>query len=129
MTMFQMYLFTRLELINEISGVLSLLFGSVTAITTLMFFLTSCDRTSEEEHKVVTKAVRIFCPLFVMNLFVYVTVPTQKEMAAIVVVPKILSAENVNKIQSIGADGIDIVKLAAEYTKSILENKIKETEK
>lgn len=131
MTMFQMYLFTRLESINMISGLFSVVFGMVTAITTIMFFITWAEvsRLYEEEHKAVTKAIKIFCPLFIINIFVYALVPTQKEMAAIMVVPKILSEENVDKIQKIGADGVDIVKLATEYTKGILENKAKELEK
>lgn len=128
MTMFQMYLFTRLEMINLISGVFSVVFGAVTAITTIMFFITWAEnsRLYEDEHRAVTRALKIFCPLFMINLFVCAITPTQKEMAAIMVVPKILSAENVDKIQKIGADGVDIVKLATEYTKGILENKAKE---
>lgn len=126
MTMFQMYLFTRLGLINMFSGLFSTIFGIATAIVMVMFFLTFDSGVYEEDHKITTKALKICCPLFIMNLFVYVTVPTQKEMAAIVVVPKILSAENVDKIQKIGSDGIDIVKLATEYTKGILENKTTE---
>ena len=131
MTMFQMYLFTRLESINMISELFSVVFGIVTAITTLLFFITLSESSGlcEEEHKATTKALKIFFPLFVMNIFVYAATPTQKEMAAIVVVPKILSEENVDKIQRIGADGVDIVKLATEYTKGILENKAKEIEK
>lgn len=129
MTMFQMYLFTRLELINMISGLFSTIFGIVTSFVTVMFFITWAaedSRLYEDEHKATTKALKIFCPLFIMNLFIYAAVPTQKEMAAIMVVPKILSEENVDKIQKIGADGVDIVKLATEYTKGILENKTKE---
>lgn len=131
MTMFQMYLFTRLEMINLISGVFSVVFGAVTAITTIMFFVTWAEnsRLYDDEHKAVTRALKIFCPLFMINLFVFAVTPTQKEMAAIMVVPKILSEENVDKIQRIGADGVDIVKLATEYTKGILENKAKEIEK
>ena len=128
MTMFQMYLFTRLEMINLISGVFSIVFGGVTAIITIIFFITWAEnsRMYEDEHKAMTKALKLFCPLFMFNLFVYAVTPTQKEMAAIMVVPKILSEENVDKIQRIGADGVDIVKLATEYTKGILENKAKE---
>lgn len=128
MTMFQMYLFTRLESINMISGLFSLILGIVSASVTVMFFVTWAENSIlyEDEHKAVTKALKIFCPLFIMNLFVYAVTPTQKEMAAIFVVPKILSEENVDKIQGIGADGVDIVKLATEYTKGILENKAKE---
>lgn len=131
MTMFQMYLFTRLESINMISGLFSVILGIATAIITAMFFIMWVEnsRLYEDERKAAKKALKIFCPLFIMNLFVYAAVPTQKEMAAIIVVPKILSAENVDKIQKIGADGVDIVKLATEYTKGILENKAKEIEK
>lgn len=131
MTMFQMYLFTRLEMINMISGVFSLVFGAVTAITTIMFFVTwaESNRLYDDEHRTATRALKIFCPLFMINIFVFAVTPTQKEMAAIMVVPKILSEENVDKIQRIGADGVDIVKLATEYTKGILENKAKETGK
>ena len=130
MTMFQMYVFTRLELINVISSAFSVLFGMATAVTTLMFFVTwpESNRLSEEEHEVITKALKIFGPLFMINLFVYAAVPTQKEAAAIVVVPKILSTENIDKFQKIGADGVDIVKLATEYTKGILESKVKKPE-
>lgn len=131
MTMFQMYLFTRLEMINLISGLFSFVFGIVTAIVTAMFFIMWAEnsRIYEDERKAAKKALKIFCPLFIMNLFVYAAIPTQKEMAAIFVVPKILSEENVDKIQGIGADGVDIVKLATEYTKGILENKAKEIAK
>ena len=52
-----------------------------------------------------------------------------KELAAIIIVPKILSAENIDRIQKIGTDGVDIVKLATEYTKSVLENKTKGEQK
>ena len=128
MTMFQMYLFTRLEMINLISGVFSVVFGAVTAFITIMFFITWAEesRLYEGEHKAITRALKIFCPLFMINFFVYAVTPTQKEMAAIMVVPKIFSEENLDKIQRIGADGVDIVRLATEYTRGILENKAKE---
>ena len=131
MTMFQMYLFTRLEMINLISGVFSVVFGIITTIATMIFFIMWAEnsRLYEDERKSATKALKIFCPLFVINIFVFAVTPTQKEMAAIMVVPKILSEENVDKIQRIGADGVDIVKLATEYTKGILETKVKETGK
>lgn len=130
MTTFQMYLFTRLEAINTISGIFSILFGIATTFTTAMFFVTWAEnsRLYEDEHKVITRMLKILCPLFIMNLFAYVATPTQKEMAAIIIVPKILSEENVDKIQRIGVGGVDIVKLATEYTKGVLVNKVERTE-
>lgn len=131
MTMFQMYLFTRLESINMISGTFSVIFGMASAVAITIFFLTWSEysKVYQEEHSASAKALKIFCSLFIMNIFVYAATPTREEMAAIIVIPKILSEENVDKIQRIGADGVDIVKLATEYTKGILENKAKEIQK
>lgn len=126
MTPFQMYLFTRLELINMISGLFSVVFGMVTAITTVMFFITWAEesRLYEEEHKVIIKAIKLFCPLFVINLFIYAAVPTQKEMAAIIVLPKIASQQNIDKLTETTSAGFDIIKLSTEYLRDTLKMKV-----
>ena len=125
MTPFQIYLFTRLELINTISGLFSTLFGIVTAILTTMFFLTYDSSLYEKDHKITTRALKLFCPLFIMNLFVYTAVPTQKEMAAIVVLPKIASQQNIDKLTQTTEAGFDIIKLSTEYLRDTLKIKVK----
>lgn len=125
MTPLQIYLFTRLEIINQISGTSSAVFGLITAILTLMFFIMLADTNglSEEEHNAVTKALKLFCPLFMINLFVYAAVPTQKEMAAIVVLPKIASQQNIDKLTQTTEAGFDIIKLSTEYLRDTLKIK------
>lgn len=124
MTPFQIYLFTRLELINMLSGLFSTIFGIVTAIVTMMFFLTLDSGLYEEEHKITTRALKIFCPLFMINLFVYAAAPTQKEMAAIIVLPKIASQQNIDKLTETTGAGFDIIKLSTEYLRDTLKMKV-----
>ena len=124
MTPFQIYLFTRLELINMLSGLFSTIFGITTAIVTMMFFLTLDSGLYKEEHKITTKALKIFCPLFMINLFVYAAAPTQKEMAAIIVLPKIASQQNIDKLTETTGAGFDIIKLSTEYLRDTLKMKV-----
>lgn len=129
MTTFQMYLFTRVDKLLNLFGASSIVMLFVFAFSTLFFVLARVDRSGDDEKRVTKRLFFSSLPVFLFSLTGYVLIPSQKELAAIIVVPKILSAENVEKIQKIGADGVDIVKLATEYTKSILENKTKEIEK
>ena len=126
MTPFQIYLFTRLELINMLSGLFSSIFGIATAILTVIFFITLSEDSGlyEEEHKNTTKALKIFCPLFMINLFVYAATPTQKEMAAIIVLPKIASQQNIDKLTETTGAGFDIIKLSTEYLRDTLKMKV-----
>lgn len=129
MTMFQMYLFTRADKLLNLFGTASGVLLFVFALSTLSFVLSYVDGYNDTEKRLTKWFFFSSLPLFLFSIAGYVLTPSQKELAAIVVVPKILSAENVEKIQKIGADGVDIVKLATEYTKGILENKTKEIEK
>lgn len=124
MTPFQIYLFTRLELINMISGLFSTISGFVTAFITAMFFLTLNGSMYEEDHKITARVLKIFCPLFIINLFIYAAVPTQKEMAAIIVLPKIASQQNIDKLTQTTETGFDIIKLSTEYLRDTLKMKV-----
>ena len=58
--------------------------------------------------------------LFVIFGGLKIAIPTQKEMAAIIVVPAIVSNE---QIQQIGKNGLDLTAMATDYLKSIMEEK------
>lgn len=124
MTSFQIYMFTRLESINMISGLFSTISGFVTAFITVMFFLTLNGSMYEEDHKITARVLKIFCPLFIINLFIYAAVPTQKEMAAIIVLPKIASQQNIDKLTQTTGAGFDIIKLSTEYLRDTLKMKV-----
>ena len=129
MTTFQMYLFTRVDKLLNLFGTASGVLLFVFALSTISFVLSYVDGYNDTEKRLTKWFFFSSLPLFLFSIAVYVLTPSQKELAAIVVVPKILSVENVDKIQKIGADGVDIVKLATEYTKGILKNKTKDIKK
>ena len=66
----------------------------------------------------------VFVPLFFFSVCSYIFVPTQKEMAAIIVVPKLLSEQNVNNLTKMGENGFELMKLATDYMKDVLKVKM-----
>lgn len=129
MTTFQMYLFTRVDKLLDVFSVSSAILFFVFIAASILFITVQAESCDSNEKRVTKWFFFSSLPIFLFSIAGYTLIPSQKELAAIIVVPKILSAENVEKIQKIGANGVDIVKLATEYTKSILENKTKEIEK
>ena len=65
-------------------------------------------------------------PNVVIAVVLKILVPTQKEMAAIIVVPAIVNNE---QIQKIGKNGLDLTAMATEYLKDVLENKTEKLQK
>ena len=128
MTTFEMYLFTRVDKLLSVFGILSL-FSCIAFLLAIVFFVitrANLDLCSDRELRMTKVALLFTMPIVALSSLCWAAIPTQKELAAIMVVPKILSSENVDNLTKIGANGIDIVKLATEYTKGILEEKVKE---
>ena len=126
MTTFEMYLFTRVDKLLCVFGVLSF-FSCIALGLAIVFFVMAradWDLYSDRERRMTKVALLFTMPIVALSSLCFVAIPTQKELAAIIVVPKILSSENVDNLTKIGANGIDIVKLATEYTKGILEEKV-----
>lgn len=128
MTMFEMYLFTRVDKLLCVFGDLSLFSCVALVVAIVLFVMTRADWDlySDRERRMTKVALLLTMPIVALSSLCFVAIPTQKELAAIIVVPKILSSENVDNLTKIGANGIDIVKLATEYTKEILKEKVKE---
>lgn len=125
MTWFQMYLFTRLDSIH-----VALMIGCIILGLLILFALPIIDiadfdgrNWAEEKAKkarLLKKAETILISLFVIFGGLKIAIPTQKEMAAIIVVPAIVSNE---QIQQIGKNGLDLTAMATDYLKSIMEEK------
>lgn len=125
MTWFQMYLFTRLDSIHG-----ALIFGCAILGSLILFAppfigLSGFDKPNWEEEKakkarLLKKAETILISLFVIFGVLKIAIPTQKEMAAIIVVPAIVNNE---QIQQLGKNGLDLTAMATDYLKSIMEEK------
>lgn len=125
MTWFHIYLFTRLDGIHG-----ALIFGCAILGLLILFAPPIIDianfdgrNWAEEKAKkarLLKKAEIILISLFVIFGGLKIAIPTQKEMAAIIVVPAIVRNE---RIQQIGKNGLDLTAMSTDYLKSIMEEK------
>lgn len=81
------------------------------------------DSYFEDYTKIARRALVISASFAIPLQLVWVAMPTQKELAAIWVAPRMLSSENVDKLTRVGENGNDIMKLATEYMKETLKEK------
>ena len=125
MTWFQMYLFTRLDSIHVALTIGCFILGLLILFALPIIDIADFDGRNWAEEKakkarLLKKAETILISLFVIFGGLKVAIPTQKEMAAIIVVPAIVSNE---QIQQIGKNGLDLTAMATDYLKSIMEEK------
>ena len=125
MTWFQMYLFTRLDSIHVALTIGCFILGLLILFALPIIDIADFDGRNWAEEKakkarLLKKAETILISLFVIFGGLKIAIPTQKEMAAIIVVPAIVSNE---QIQQLGKNGLDLTAMATDYLKSIMEEK------
>ena len=122
MTWFQMYLFTRLDSIHVALMLGCIIFGFFIFFAPPFIDMADSDECNWAKEKVqlIKKVEAILISLFVVFGGLKIAIPTQKEMAAIIVVPAIANNE---QIQKLGKYGFDLSVMATDYLKSIMEEK------
>jgi len=123
-----LYWFTRLSHIHEVIDSLFAPFMAMTIISFLIFIVMSiiekitCDNDEEIAFSKIGKAAKKTCCIAAciaaVTMICSVFVPTTKEMAAIVVIPKIANNESIKGL------GNEFVNLAKEWMKEIHPSKI-----
>ena len=110
----QMYWLTRLAAINSIGAIL-LFIGIIALIVVGIFAIISFVDPEFEKGAVLVRTVwlRICLPVVLIGAAVVMFVPTAKEMAAIIVVPRIANNE---KVQDVGNE---IYGLAVQWLKDL----------
>lgn len=101
-TAWQIYLITRLDALIGVSVVI-LIFTGLVIIVTLVKWQTYSDNYDWKDNKenlvpIFKKWLKIEFALLIMSLFVIVTIPSSKEAAAILIIPKIANNEHVQNI-------------------------------
>ena len=101
-TAWQIYLITRLDALIGVSVVI-LIFTGLAIIVTLVKWQTDSDNYDWEDNKenlvpIFKKWLKIEFALLIMSLFVIETIPSSKEAAAILIIPKIANNEHVQNI-------------------------------
>lgn len=127
MTWFQMYLFTRLEIISILLGTACVVIPVMMCFTPIFIGMIdfnaigSFDSKAEQKSRQrMKKVIVVEMILFTIAGILKILIPTQKEMAAIIVVPAIVNNE---QIQQLGKNGLDLSVMATDYLKSIMEEK------
>ena len=125
MTWFQMYMFTRLDGIHVALIIGCVILGLLILFAPLIIDMADFDgrnlmKEKAKKARLLKKAETILISLFVIFGGLKIAIPTQKEMAAIIVVPAIVNNE---QIQQIGKNGLDLSVMATDYLKSIMEEK------
>lgn len=120
-----MYMFTRLDGIHVALTIGCFILGLLILFGPPIIDIANFDGRNWAEEKakkarLLKKAETILISLFVIFGGLKIAIPTQKEMAAIIVVPAIVSNE---QIQQIGKNGLDLTAMATDYLKSIMEEK------
>lgn len=113
----QMYWLTRLDAIEAMGIVMTVLGMLVTGITTLIYACCVINTMEENIKHVLRNILRVSIPTLVLGIAVGVFVPNTKEMAAIWVVPKLANSESLSDI----ADGVKT--LAVEWLEELRPGK------
>ena len=128
-----MYLFTRLDILCTVLTTMCFCLCPIMCFTPAIIGMFDFDTIGNGDSKAELKSRRRMVKAFIIEAILFaivvvlkILVPTQKEMAAIIVVPAIVNNE---QIQQIGKNGLDLTAMATEYLKSALKEKTAELEK
>lgn len=102
MTWFEVYLWTRLDMVSDALSALAIL-SFIGAISTVL--LNGIIPVFEREHVPhVRKALKFTIAAFIITNALWVATPTAKEYAAIVAIPKIVNNESVQELPKLILD-------------------------
>lgn len=118
MTMLQMYIFTRIDYIRDGLGSLGEWFFVVFLLATTVVVLSHIepDAFTDTVAKIARVSLFAAVPLMVFFWFAYVLMPSQKDLAGMVIVPNVLTTENVEELKRVSSEGIDFMKLIERKT-------------
>lgn len=112
----QMYWITRLDAI-EAMGIAMTLLGLFVTVVTTAFYLCFFNEIAENVRRMLRNILRVSVPVLAIGIAIGIFVPNTKEMAAILVVPRIANSESVSDI----ADGAKT--LAVEWLEELRPGK------
>ena len=123
-TTWQMYWLTRMDSLGFLFGVpaiIGLIAGTICIIMMAMirgsnYRSEGDEKTAANCQKIGFKVFSIAIPLFIISCFI----PTTKEMAAILIVPRVLNNEKVQELPN------NVLDLANEWMKELVKEKKEE---
>jgi hypothetical protein len=113
MEWWHIYLFTRLDSLNGVFFVVSTALGIILAAVTVFLPIILKDLSDEGENTF-KKWLKIAVAAFVVSLLGVIAVPTQKEAAAIYLLPKLAKSDFAKEAQQIPTEAAKLMRLKLE---------------
>lgn len=113
MEWWHVYLFTRLDGMNGLCGVLASVIG-ITAIAVLCVAPVAMDLVKDRHMAIIKLWGKVVAAIFTMSLVGYLAIPTQKEAAAIYLLPKLAKSDFAKQAGQIPTDAAKLMRLKLE---------------
>lgn len=114
LTIMQLYWIIKLDVFQGLATGLAIITGLVTMVCVMAIIICSVDKDSKEILPTWKKVAKYFIPMFMLFLAMATFLPTTKEMAALIVLPKIINNEKIqeipNKVLDLGLEWLDELK-------------------
>lgn len=124
MTSLMIYLWTRADIVVNISFGFAFLFGIVSALCGFGF-LTAISEGDEDAARLLKKVLKGLFTAFILCMISGIVVPSKKDIAMIYIIPKMAQSETFNAISK---ETPEITKLALEALKETLQGMTKKEE-
>ena len=124
MTSLMIYLWTRADIIVNISFGFAFLLGIITTLCGLCFLMTNSDGY-DEDARMLKKVFKGLLTAFIVCMLTGIVVPSKKDIAMIYVIPKMANSQTFKELSD---STPEITKLALEALKETLQGMTKKEE-
>ena len=121
-TSWQIYWFTRLDMIQGV-GIVFILLGVIVSFISGLITLVTDPQREKSDHVAARTIFRWSFPMFIFGVIIACFVPNSKEAAAIWAIPKVI---NNPQVQSIGTNTLNIAEIGIKYLRDKIENKLEQ---
>lgn len=114
MEWWQVYLFTRIDSVKCLLVGISI----VSIVTFIAYFLVMIEQTELDDSKKITPRIKKYWsmvgPVAVVSLLLLIALPSQKDIAAIYLLPKLANSNFAKEAQKIPTDAAKLLRLKLE---------------
>ena len=116
MEWWHVYLFTRLDALKDIAESTAILSAIGLVIVGIVYGISYYEYSPVSKHARPTlkKCTKLICCFFCVGISLWVVVPSQKEAAAIYLLPKLAKSELASEASQIPADAAKLLRLKLE---------------
>lgn len=128
MEWWHIYLFTRLDSLNELFKAITIIGGIILLCVSSILPIANSEM-EEENWSALLRGIKLLAVIWVIGLFTFIAIPTQKEAAAIYLIPKLANSEFAKEAEKIPTDTAKLLRLKLESYIEGIEGSVKKESK